>query len=95
MAVTGSGRSSRSLPSPSSAASGPADYRPKTNPSSRLLDLHCHILPGLDDGARDLDDALGMAGQARTDGITAVCATPHIRHDHDVRITELRDRVAS
>ncbi len=34
-----------------------------------------------------------MAGQARTDGITAVCATPHIRHDHDVRITELRDRV--
>jgi protein-tyrosine phosphatase len=34
-----------------------------------------------------------MAGQARTDGITAVCATPHIRHDHDVRIAELRDRV--
>jgi tyrosine-protein phosphatase YwqE len=34
-----------------------------------------------------------MAEQARTDGITTVCATPHIRHDHDVRITELRDRV--
>jgi len=35
-----------------------------------------------------------MARQALADGITAVCATPHIRHDHDVRITELRDRVA-
>jgi protein-tyrosine phosphatase len=35
-----------------------------------------------------------MARQAHADGITAVCATPHIRHDHDVRITELRDRVA-
>ena len=65
----------------------------KARPASRLIDLHCHILPGLDDGARDLDDALGMARQALADGITAVCATPHIRHDHDVRITELRDRV--
>ena len=34
-----------------------------------------------------------MARQACADGITAVCATPHIRHDHDVRITELGDRV--
>ena len=64
-----------------------------TGPKHDLLDLHCHILPGLDDGARDLDDALGMARQACADGITAVCATPHIRHDHDVRITELGDRV--
>ncbi len=35
-----------------------------------------------------------MARQALADGITAVCATPHIRHDHDVRIAELRDRVS-
>jgi tyrosine-protein phosphatase YwqE len=34
-----------------------------------------------------------MARQALADGITVVCATPHIRHDHDVRIAELRDRV--
>ncbi|MFX8653205.1 CpsB/CapC family capsule biosynthesis tyrosine phosphatase, partial [Acinetobacter baumannii] len=48
----------------------------------------------LDDGARDLDDALGMARDAQDDGIAVVCATPHIRHDHDVRITELPERVA-
>jgi len=34
-----------------------------------------------------------MARQALADGVTAVCATPHIRHDHDIRITELRARV--
>jgi tyrosine-protein phosphatase YwqE len=34
-----------------------------------------------------------MARQAESDGIEAVCATPHIRHDHDVRIEEVADRV--
>jgi protein-tyrosine phosphatase len=58
-----------------------------------MIDLHCHILPGLDDGAADLDDAVAMAAQAEADGIEAVCATPHIRHDHKVRIGELADRV--
>jgi protein-tyrosine phosphatase len=60
-----------------------------------VIDLHCHILPGVDDGALDLDDSLGMARQAVNDGIEAVCATPHIRHDHDVRIGELAERVAA
>lgn len=58
------------------------------------IDLHCHILPGVDDGAADLSDAATMACQAAADGIAAVCATPHIRSDHDVRITELESRVA-
>ena len=58
-----------------------------------MIDLHCHILPGIDDGARDLDDALAMARQAAADGIEVICATPHIRHDHDVRIHELERRV--
>jgi tyrosine-protein phosphatase YwqE len=40
-----------------------------------------------------MDDAVGMARQAAADGIEAICATPHIRHDHDVRIAELPDRV--
>jgi protein-tyrosine phosphatase len=60
-----------------------------------VIDLHCHILPGLDDGARDLDDSLAMARQAERDGIAAVCATPHIRHDHNVRIEEIVARVDS
>jgi protein-tyrosine phosphatase len=59
-----------------------------------VIDLHCHILPGIDDGARDLDDAVAMARQAASDGVRVVCATPHIRHDHDVRIHELAERVA-
>ncbi len=60
-----------------------------------MIDLHCHILPGVDDGALDLRDSVGMARQAAADGIHSICATPHIRHDHDVRIHELADRVAA
>lgn len=60
-----------------------------------MIDLHCHILPGLDDGSRDLDDSVAMARQAAADGIEAVCATPHIRHDHDVRIEEIAGRVGA
>ncbi|MFI5028305.1 MAG: CpsB/CapC family capsule biosynthesis tyrosine phosphatase [Solirubrobacterales bacterium] len=58
-----------------------------------MIDLHCHILPALDDGALDLRDSIGMARQAANDGIEAICATPHIRHDHDVRVYELAERV--
>lgn len=58
-----------------------------------MIDLHCHILDAIDDGARDADDSVAMARQAEADGIEAVCATPHIRHDHDVRIEELAERV--
>jgi protein-tyrosine phosphatase len=58
------------------------------------VDLHCHLLPGIDDGARDLGDAVAMAQQAEADGIEAICATPHIRHDHDVRVSELPARLA-
>ncbi|MGE5336091.1 MAG: CpsB/CapC family capsule biosynthesis tyrosine phosphatase [Nitrososphaerota archaeon] len=58
-----------------------------------MIDLHCHILDAIDDGARDADDSVAMARQAEADGIEAICATPHIRHDHDVRIEELAGRV--
>jgi len=58
-----------------------------------VIDLHCHILPGVDDGSLDLNDSLGMGRQAVNDGIEAICATPHIRHDHDVRIEEVAGRV--
>src|SRR2546429_1948592 len=42
-----------------------------------MVDLHCHILPGLDDGARSLDESVAMAEEAINDGITRVVATPH------------------
>lgn len=60
----------------------------------RLVDLHCHILPGIDDGAADIEDSIAMAAQAAEGGIGTICATPHIRHDHDVIIAELEGRVA-
>lgn len=46
-----------------------------------MIDLHTHILPGLDDGARTLDDALDMARRFVREGVTAVAATPHVRDD--------------
>lgn len=42
-----------------------------------MTDLHAHILPGLDDGAADMDEALAMCRIAATDGITSIVATPH------------------
>jgi protein-tyrosine phosphatase len=60
-----------------------------------VIDVHCHILPALDDGARDLDDSAAMAAQAAEDGIEVVCATPHIREDHLVRVAELPSRLAA
>jgi protein-tyrosine phosphatase len=59
-----------------------------------VIDLHCHILPGLDDGSRDLDDSVGMARQAVADGIEVIAATPHIHPSHAVVIGELQERVA-
>jgi protein-tyrosine phosphatase len=59
-----------------------------------VIDLHCHILPGLDDGSRDLDDSVGMARQGIADGIEVIAATPHIHPRHAVVIGELEERVA-
>lgn len=43
-----------------------------------MIDLHCHMLHGIDDGAKTLADALAMARIAVTDGITLTACTPHI-----------------
>lgn len=43
-----------------------------------MIDLHCHILPALDDGAADLSVALGMARAAAADGVSILACTPHI-----------------
>ena len=42
-----------------------------------MVDLHCHILPGLDDGPDRIEESLEMAETAIADGITHVVATPH------------------
>ena len=43
-----------------------------------MIDLHCHILPGIDDGAKTLADSLEMARIAVDDGIHTLACTPHI-----------------
>jgi protein-tyrosine phosphatase len=47
-----------------------------------LIDLHCHLLPGLDDGPATIDESLALARAARESGIEAIVATPHIREDY-------------
>ncbi len=43
-----------------------------------VIDLHCHMLPGIDDGAMDLSVSLAMARMFVADGVTVVACTPHI-----------------
>ncbi len=43
-----------------------------------MIDLHCHILPGIDDGARTLEEAVEMARIAAAEGISTIVATPHL-----------------
>ena len=58
-----------------------------------MIDLHSHLLPGIDDGPPDLTGALELARAAAADGVRVLAATPHLRADHpSVRPAELRDR---
>lgn len=45
-----------------------------------MIDLHCHILPGIDDGAKTMDDSLAMARAAVAEGITHILVTPHYKN---------------
>ena len=49
-----------------------------------MIDLHCHVLPGLDDGAASLADSLAIARVLVAEGVTVVAATPHVRSDYPV-----------
>ena len=43
-----------------------------------MIDLHCHMLPAIDDGAKDLATSMAMLDMAVDDGIEAIACTPHI-----------------
>lgn len=69
-----------------------------------MIDLHCHILPAVDDGAPDFETAVNMCLMAADDGCEVMVATPHLRHerwwngDHallEQRRQELQERVGS
>ena len=55
-----------------------------------MVDLHCHILPGLDDGAKTIEDSLAMAEDAISDGITHVVATPHANSNYVFEFSRVR-----
>mgnify|MGYP003601164022 FL=1 len=62
-----------------------------------MRDIHCHILPGVDDGARSLDESLAMLEAAKHVGVTSIVATPHCRDpyfDYDAMWEAYRDLVA-
>lgn len=59
-----------------------------------MIDLHTHILPGVDDGALDLQTSLDMARMAEADGITVMACTPHFMpglYDNEAR--DIRHRI--
>ncbi len=43
-----------------------------------MVDLHCHILPGIDDGSENIEESLQMCRLAFSDGIRTIVATPHV-----------------
>lgn len=60
----------------------------------KIVDLHCHILPEIDDGSPNLESSLMLAKQAVSDGVTHILCTPHhldneyVNHKNDViRVT--------
>ncbi|HUJ31644.1 MAG TPA: CpsB/CapC family capsule biosynthesis tyrosine phosphatase, partial [Candidatus Acidoferrum sp.] len=57
-----------------------------------MIDIHCHILPGLDDGADSLETACAMAEMAVADGITHVIGTPHASPAHVFNPELIRQR---
>src|SRR6186713_1997498 len=62
-----------------------------------MIDIHSHILPQLDDGARTLEESLEMARLAAEDGIEQMVCTPHMFNglSNNPEPAEITDRVAA
>lgn len=67
-----------------------------------MIDLHCHLLPGIDDGPADLGGTLAMARQHLKAGVEVVAATPHVAWDMpndaatiDVRLADVHAALAA
>ena len=58
-----------------------------------MIDLHSHVLFGLDDGCADLDESVAMCRAAAEDGITVLAATPHVRRDYPTSPEQMEQRL--
>jgi protein-tyrosine phosphatase len=58
-----------------------------------VIDLHAHILPGLDDGAASIEEARELARRAAAEGVTAIAATPHVRDDYPTTVAQMEEGV--
>lgn len=59
-------------------------FQDKTYSISQMIDIHSHILPAVDDGARGMEESLELIEQAAAQGITGMFATPHFSRHQDV-----------
>jgi protein-tyrosine phosphatase len=59
-----------------------------------VIDLHCHVLPGLDDGPGDIDGSVALARLASADGTRTMVATPHVREDYAYDLDLIGERAA-
>jgi protein-tyrosine phosphatase len=59
-----------------------------------VIDLHSHILAGLDDGARTLEESFEMARLAVAEGVSVIAATPHVRDDFPTTAGVMEEAVA-
>jgi protein-tyrosine phosphatase len=57
-----------------------------------MIDLHHHLLPGLDDGSKSMENSVAMAKLAAADGITHVVCTPHAngKYEYDPQVNEAK-----
>ena len=59
-----------------------------------LTDYHSHILPGVDDGVRTLDESLSALARLKREGVESLWLTPHVMEDVPNRTEDLRQRFA-
>ena len=62
---------------------------------SASVDIHCHCLPGLDDGPKTMDDAVALCRALAADGVTTAVATPHQLGRYDLRNSASAVRAAA
>jgi protein-tyrosine phosphatase len=60
-----------------------------------LIDIHSHVLPGLDDGPETPEESLALARAAAESGTRVLVATPHVRHDYQFALEEIDRRVTT